>query len=312
MSTAHRVSQLWNWLPAFRAVAETQHLPTASRDANLSPSALSRAVKLLEEQLSQSMFEREGRNLVLRPAGRLLLEAVRDAMRRIDIGLAAIDGRTMDGPIRISAAGPYASIFVLPAMQKLAEEHPNMVPYIGSVESARVIQRLRDGSLDLALLEDPAGTEDLVVHLLGKLSFGLYASERHALVQQKSLSIKELSLHPYVGPPPGVDDHFPPHIERRVAIVVTQLHVAVQACATGELLAFLPDAVAEAYAGEGSLVRLPVTLAPPRTLYAVHRKPMAEAVRVLVVRHAIEAAVRQASYYSRPGSVQPPSQDSWG
>ena len=52
-----RVNQIWNWLPAFRVVAETQHLPTASKEAHLSASALSRAVKLVEEQLDRQLFE---------------------------------------------------------------------------------------------------------------------------------------------------------------------------------------------------------------------------------------------------------------
>ena len=63
MKLAQRVSQVWNWLPAFRAVAESEHLPTASKEANLSASALSRAVKLLEDDLGVSLFVREGLNL---------------------------------------------------------------------------------------------------------------------------------------------------------------------------------------------------------------------------------------------------------
>ena len=58
---AVRVSQLWSWLPAFRTVAETEHLPTAARMLELSPSALSRSVKQLEDSLGRPLFTREGR-----------------------------------------------------------------------------------------------------------------------------------------------------------------------------------------------------------------------------------------------------------
>ena len=49
-----RLLELWSWLPAFRFVAETEHLPTASDLLYTSPSALSRTVKQLEGALIQS------------------------------------------------------------------------------------------------------------------------------------------------------------------------------------------------------------------------------------------------------------------
>jgi hypothetical protein len=41
-----RVAQLWNWLPGFRAVAEHEHVHKAAHTLGISPSALSRTVKL--------------------------------------------------------------------------------------------------------------------------------------------------------------------------------------------------------------------------------------------------------------------------
>ena len=46
---SERVSRIWNWLPVFRAVAETEHLPTASELLYVTPSALSRTIRLLEK-----------------------------------------------------------------------------------------------------------------------------------------------------------------------------------------------------------------------------------------------------------------------
>ncbi|MCA9624672.1 MAG: LysR family transcriptional regulator, partial [Myxococcales bacterium] len=300
--------------PAFRAVAETEHLPSASKEVNLSASALSRAVRLLEDHLGQQLFVREGRQLVLSPAGRVLLAALRDAMRRVDDGLDQLAETSMAGPVRISAPGPYASIFVLPAVQAVTEHHPKLLPMVASVIPDRVDAELRDGSLDIALLDEPESDEGLTVHLLGKLTSGVYASLHHPLARRDRITLDDVVAHPYVGPSDGFSDHFPPHLKRRIGLVVTQLHVAVQACATGNLLAYLPDAVADAYRGDGALVRLPIEVGSARPLYAVHREILSPPSRVLVVRHAIEAAVRSASRMSRPGSVQPPDErgeDAW-
>ena len=53
MERMRRLTTLWSWLPGFRAVAETQHLPTASKQLHVGASALSRTIRLLEEALRE-------------------------------------------------------------------------------------------------------------------------------------------------------------------------------------------------------------------------------------------------------------------
>ena len=59
MARFRRVAQLWNWLPAFRGVAEHQSIHGASAALGTSPPALSRTVKLLEEALGAELFTRD-------------------------------------------------------------------------------------------------------------------------------------------------------------------------------------------------------------------------------------------------------------
>jgi len=314
MDHARRVSQVWNWLPAFRAVAETQHLPSASQQVHVSASALSRAVRQLEEQVEAQLFEREGRHLVLSPAGRRLLSAVRDAMRRVDDGLHALMETGMAGPFRISASGPYASIFVLPVLEQLSDGYPELTPQVSSVPNAEHTQRLLDGRLDLALTDEPAAHEDLQVSLIGHMRWGIYAGDRHPLAlaveddARQEPTMDEVLEHAWVGPPTGVVDHWPPHLERKVGLVVTQLHLAVQACATGRWLAAIPDAVGEAHQGEGHLVRLPLHLVDPQPLYVVHRRGLIEPSREDIVREMLARELRGASRRSIRGSVRTPEE----
>ena len=77
----------WHRLPVFRTVAETEHLPTASKRLGLTAPALSRSIKLLEESVGRPLFDREGRRIVLNPAGKAFLRVVRTAMRQVDTAL---------------------------------------------------------------------------------------------------------------------------------------------------------------------------------------------------------------------------------
>jgi DNA-binding transcriptional LysR family regulator len=86
-----RIHCVWPYLPAFLAVAETQHLRRAARELHVSPSALSRSIRLLEERIGHPLFERHGRKLQLTAVGHHILEIVRESVRLVNEVLADSD-----------------------------------------------------------------------------------------------------------------------------------------------------------------------------------------------------------------------------
>src|SRR5262245_30593406 len=93
MRRFRRVAQLWNWLPGFRGVAEHESVHRAAQTLGVSPSALSRTVKLLESALGAPLFVRQGSGLQLTALGAELLTITRDAMRQVDDGIARDEAR---------------------------------------------------------------------------------------------------------------------------------------------------------------------------------------------------------------------------
>ena len=75
-----RAAVCWNYVPAFIAVAETEHLRRAALEMRVSPSSLSRMIALLEHHLGYPVFDRSGRRLKLTPAGQKLFCAARKSM----------------------------------------------------------------------------------------------------------------------------------------------------------------------------------------------------------------------------------------
>jgi DNA-binding transcriptional LysR family regulator len=291
LKLTRRVGQVWNWLPAFRAVAEAEHLPTASKEANLSPSALSRSVRLLEDDLGVELFAREGRQLELTTAGRRLLGATRSAIRTVESALDQILSSESSGSVHISAPGPYCSLFVLPAFRLLREDYPGIVPHVRSLAPGQVQPLLLDGGLDIALSNVAEARPEVVITKLGELTYSVYAGDDHPLALRMDMSADDLTPYPFVGPPEHLADHWPPHLERQLGMIVEQLHVGVQACAVDGFLAVLPDVVARDYRGDGLLVRLPVEVVPPQPLYAITRRATAEPRRIELVLTALARAV---------------------
>ena len=78
-----------NTLPAFRAAARLRNLRAAADGLHHTHSAVSQQIKLLEEQLGFSRFDRRGRSLVLNAAGAAPQRAVDVALDRLAEGVQA-------------------------------------------------------------------------------------------------------------------------------------------------------------------------------------------------------------------------------
>ncbi len=276
MEHLSRLYRVWNWLPAFRAVAETEHLPTASQMLHVTPSALSRSIKQLEEELGQPLFRRVGRRLELSPAGEELLRALRDSMARLDRGMSAASTSQFIGPVRVNAPEPFATAFALRALDALVEAHPLVVPHLSALASATACAWVLDRRLDVAVLDDPASDEALRVVRLGAMRYGIYCGEDHPLFRDERPSLDFVLRHAFVAPPATTVHPWPRELEREIGMVVSDLHLVLEVCASGRFLAVLPDLVARAHRGRGNLRRLPLEVAGERDVFAVFRRSSAE------------------------------------
>jgi DNA-binding transcriptional LysR family regulator len=298
MDHLQRLYRVWNWLPAFRAVAETEHLPTASQMLHVTPSALSRSIKQLEEELGQPLFRRVGRRLALSPAGEELLRALRDSMARLDRGLSAASTSQFLGAVRINAPEPFATAFVLRAIDALVDSHPLLVPHLFALASSTACSWVADRRLDVAVTDDPVDDAALGVLRLGVLRYGIYCGERHDLFDEDRPTLDLVLRYPFVAPPPNTIHPWPREMDREVGMVVSDLHLAVEVCVSGRFLALLPDLVGRGYRGRGPLRRLPVELASEREVYAVFRRGAAEGPALAVVEqlaHQLSLAAGRVS-----------------
>lgn len=115
-------------LPAFRAVARTQNLRAAAEELNLTPSAISQQIRLLEGQAGFALFDRRGRRVVLNPAGEALQRAADAALERLDEGLrsAAAIASGEAWRLRITMLPSFAQRWLLPRMARWREQYPEI------------------------------------------------------------------------------------------------------------------------------------------------------------------------------------------
>lgn len=280
MSERFRETALvWNWLPAFRAVAETEHLPTAGEMMSVTPPALSRSVGNLEDALGRELFARRGRSLVLNDDGQRMLTAVRTAMRTIHDALEALAGEQFRGPFRWASAWSMSRL-VVDVLAELVREHPHLQPQMLPVDFDSCAARLLRGELDLVVLTQHVDLPGLTSVELGELPHGVFCGPRHPLWGRAEVEWEELGEHAFAAPIATswgtFEDGWPQHHPRHVSLQFAQMEVGYAACMAGHVLAVLPENVAE------GLHRLrPVEAVP--TAYAVHRETIAPGLAEEVV-----------------------------
>jgi DNA-binding transcriptional LysR family regulator len=238
-----RVAQLWSWLPTFRAAGETQHLSEAGAVLGISTSAVSRAVRLLEEDIGHPLFERVGRNVRLNESGRAMLNAVRIAMRVLDEALRDVEGGRLRGPVRVAADEPMATLFLLPALDELRRAHPMLAPAVERAAGLDLAALLRRGDIDLVVGPDlsAAGLES---EWLGRVTFSDYVGPQHPWAKRRSVELSELRSAPRAALRPALRDRsdFTPHPSTK--LLVDDIALLLHAVNDADYVALLPDAIA--------------------------------------------------------------------
>ncbi|EJJ26167.1 LysR family transcriptional regulator [Rhizobium sp. CF142] len=126
-----------NDIQVFLAVAREQSFTKAAAKLGVSPSAVSHAVRLLEERLGVRLVARTTRNVSLTEAGERLLNSVEPHFDGIDAALSALT-ELRDKPagtVRINSSDHAATSFLWPAIERLLPGYPD-VTFEVSVDNA--------------------------------------------------------------------------------------------------------------------------------------------------------------------------------
>jgi LysR family hydrogen peroxide-inducible transcriptional activator len=145
------------------ALSDTLSFRRAAERCHVAQPTLSVQIRELEAHLGVQLFERTRRRVTLTPLGREIAERARSVLRESQdiLDLARSASRPLAGPLRlglIATLGPYLLPYVLSAFR---EAHPDLRLYVREDPARRLVDRLREGELDLALVDMPVDAEGL-------------------------------------------------------------------------------------------------------------------------------------------------------
>ncbi|MBK7579519.1 MAG: LysR family transcriptional regulator [Myxococcales bacterium] len=306
---AKKLHLIWPWIPAFRVVAETEHLPTAASRLHVSASALSRSVKLVEETLGEELFVRGSRRITLNAAGQRLLAAIRRSMTSLEHAMHGVLARDFSGDYRVASLGVLTDYFVLPALLELESEKPGVVPCMTTLKSKEANQQLANGQIEVAFYYDATSMPGIECRRIGTLTNSLYCGKGHPLFEVKGVTLEDLAPHAQsiagIGDRGTPMDGWPVEIPRKVSFQIMMLSTNHQVALSGRFVCVLPDVVAHGDFQSGRLWRLDPAPVPDTTVYAACRAEDASASFTAELIARVERALDAAPRAERPATPGP-------
>lgn len=191
-------------LEIFALVAELRGFTSAALRLGVSQSAVSHAIKSLEQELGAQLVSRQQSTVEVTELGQRLLVRAREilglaeAMRQ---EVSAASGLNK-GLLRVGSFGPTSSLKLLPAiLDAYHARYPGIEVRIDEGSDADTLQAIQDRRVDVGFVVLPDERFDTIELVEDQVVALLPAA--HPLARKKAVTVRELSVEPFIMPEAG-------------------------------------------------------------------------------------------------------------
>jgi DNA-binding transcriptional LysR family regulator len=291
-------------LETFLAVVREGSFSRAARRLHRTQPAISQAIRKLELDLGEPLFDRSSRSSNLTDAGRLLQEYSTKLLNLRGEAHAALAElrETQRGKLSI-AANEFTCLYLLPLLDEFRRSCPMVKISVERSLASRVPEAVLNHSVELGMISyapEDSALRSIVV-CADALAFVVHA--RHPLAAAKQVSIRQLGAQSFVA------HHVPSPFRARVLEAFrrhkTPLHMDVELptieaikkfVAMGNGVALVPGICVEAEVARGDLVRIPVReIQFERKLRLIHRRKASLSHAAQAFLKVVEAQSKKAN-----------------
>jgi len=150
-------------LLAFSTLARRGSFTLAAKDLFLTQSAVSHAIKALEEEVGTQLFDRTGKRVRLTQAGEQFLQHVDTIMREMEAARTGLENIANWGHSRLRiGASTTACQHILPTvLREFRQSFPKCVIRIEPGDHLEQLELLRASQIDLAIMLEPESSADM-------------------------------------------------------------------------------------------------------------------------------------------------------
>ncbi|HEY3885722.1 MAG TPA: LysR family transcriptional regulator [Vicinamibacterales bacterium] len=268
-------------LAAFVTVASERSFSAAARRLRRTQPAISQAVRRIEDEIGERLFDRSSRDGTLTEAGRLLQDYAQRLLGLETEARSAVEAlqQVRRGRVIIGAneAGVHS---VLPHIARFAERHPGASVEVRRIASRHMAEAVLDRSVDFGVLTFQPADRGIQSVPLGGDELVLLASPRHPLAGRRRLTLEEIGREVVIAhndPSPTRERVLRAYARRRtsinIQIALPSLDGIKRAVEMGIGVAILPRRCALTEIARGHLVAVKVAeLGASRQVRLVFRR----------------------------------------
>lgn len=192
-------------LRIFVAVAQRSHLTRAAEALSLTPSALSSAVRALEDRYGVRLFDRIGRNIVLTGPGRSFLAFAQATLHSAGVAEQALHelAGTERGLIRVGASQTIASYWLPGRLMRFRARHPGLEIDLAVGNTRTVARAVGEGGADIGLVEGEVDARALEASPVGADRLIVVVAPHHPWAGGQALEMAALAESAWVSREPG-------------------------------------------------------------------------------------------------------------
>jgi LysR family nitrogen assimilation transcriptional regulator len=295
-------------LKYFVTVAAHENFSKAAQQLRIAQPALSRRIRMLEEELGVRLFERHLRGATLTPEGRALRERAQYLLRsfeQIEIDIRA-ERAPISGPVVVGMTPNFGMMVGAQLAREVRDRYPGVRLNLVEAYSPELRDRLLSGSVDIAVLSGsaPAPAGSFAVEPLFEDRLCLVGRAGDPLLKKGEIAVRQLRGLPLIltgMSSAGIRNEIETLAARRRVPLDVQFEVGSIALATQMIRLDMGYTVyvASGVAHDATLAALPITgLWLQRSLAWPVNRPLSRAAGVVLplVRERLLAAVTSGAW----------------
>jgi len=188
-------------LEYFEEAANCKSIAAASQKLNVSQPSISSAIKKLEDQLGVDLLIRHhAQGVSLTRAGARFMKESRNLLRlgRELQWEASSNSIGLSRSLAVGCFATLAPVFMPKLISDFCRRHPSAVVSLEEGHQADLIQQLRNGDIEIALLYDLELPDDIAVQNIARFTPHVLLPSSHRFANLPSVSLEALAEEPFI------------------------------------------------------------------------------------------------------------------
>ncbi len=184
----------------FYKVVKTGSFTSAAEELYVSQSAVTQAIKRLEDQLNGTLFIRGKNGVSLTEAGRELYDFVAQSLETIDnAGRIFIEHKNLErGTVRIACGSTLAKLVFDDAIIKFAKDYPKINISIKNYITSEGIEKISNGKIDMSIITLPCdiNCDNIEITKIKEVEYCFFTNKNYYdKCIKKPIKINDISKH---------------------------------------------------------------------------------------------------------------------